>query len=264
MRQTQIKLGSTLKFDSLREKDIIELIEKLKGKHKLGEFINDLIRYAYENPDKFTSTPIDTGGISERRRFFSEINAQVVEMKDKIDAIHKSVVALCATKDIWNSVGLEQKIEANLLASLVVKLELERLEKSIGLESCLKSYKLDNETYIDKVNTLAYEASEKVKEDMPEIIQALIHYVESNKIVINGGGSIHDVRTEYKYTSEIIDAPEKVQTPLSKPVIAQKEVERGTGIGGISFGDREAGSMNQEDSIIDSDDALRKFCGLTS
>lgn len=100
MSKTDIRLGSTLSFDTDREADIIEFVEELTSQHKLGKFISYLLRLACETPEvlqyREKVTPIikemDRLGISPRRdSLLKKYNNDIIELKQKIDDLYDMV-----------------------------------------------------------------------------------------------------------------------------------------------------------------------------
>jgi len=112
MMKYQIKLNSTLTFESERERDIIEQLENLISRHKLGGFISELVRAAFQDEGFLTRNGVsleDWAVENTREEFFELCRKELSEQHKKIDEIYKMASELYNMSIIGKKLGLEQK-----------------------------------------------------------------------------------------------------------------------------------------------------------
>lgn len=148
MSDYSVRLGSTLTFNTEKEKDIIEMVERLSSKHKLGELISHLIRVAFESPEAYNSkeklqqmiTDMAKLGISKSRYdFFNSIASEVAAMKNKVNDIYDMCLKMESAIMLGKRLGIEGKIDNALGATFLLEQQLEKLSQVFG---------------IDKINTI--------------------------------------------------------------------------------------------------------------
>lgn len=181
MATRSIRLGSMLNFDDQQEKDILDLLDRLNASHKTGQVLSNLLRVAVDNPEllKCESGRYSPGPILEqferhnqslnRSLFFKQITNDINELKQKIDTIYNLVSKSYMLAEIGNRLGLEGKVENELLATFLIEKELTSLQKTLGVnlrDSIFASNKLEKnkETADDVVEYIINSYSELLKE----------------------------------------------------------------------------------------------------
>lgn len=136
-----VKLGATLAFDDVREKDIIEKVDYLLSRHKLGEFISHLIRIALESPEQFNSKNelnmlmgelMEKGISKDRAEYFRQMNAEVQSMKKKVDSIYEMAYKNYTMALLGKTLGIGEKSENSLRAQFVLQRQLTQLSETLG------------------------------------------------------------------------------------------------------------------------------------
>ena len=142
MSRRVIRLGSNLSFDEEQERDIIDKVESLSNKHKLGEFISHLIRVAFECPDKLENKEELTKTLSELERygmahnrfeFFNSVNKRLEEMKVKVDAMHEMNIKLLNLARFGKHMGLESKTDNMLRTQFALEQQLTEICVTMGV-----------------------------------------------------------------------------------------------------------------------------------
>lgn len=172
MAVKSIRLGSTLTFDSEKEKDLIAIAERLNQMHKMGEFMSHIFRVAVENPNMIETAGgiVKYGSIiernsrmgitAERYNYFSEINNEIKEMQRKVDEIYNMSLRMYSLARVGKRIGLEEKAVNSLSASFMVEKQVKELSRIVGTNLILFES--------DKV----LEVKEKAEEIMEYIIES--------------------------------------------------------------------------------------------
>lgn len=154
-----IRLGSTLNFDSEKEKDIVEFIGQLNSSHRTGQFLSCLIRLAFDNPEIIKKgasveqtellSQINKLGMSEtRKKFITAVNSEIVEMKRKVDGIYDMATKMYMMALAGNRLGIEKKSDNTLIANFVLERQLQEINDRLGensVNSVFASNRLDTE-----------------------------------------------------------------------------------------------------------------------
>lgn len=181
MATRSIRLGSMLNFDDQQEKDILDLLDRLNASHKTGQVLSNLLRVAVDNPEllKCESGRYSPGPILEqferhnqslnRSLFFKQITNDINELKQKVDTIYNLVSKSYMLAEIGNRLGLEGKVENELLATFLIEKELTSLQKTLGVtlrDSIFASNKLEKNKEIadDVLEYIINSYSELLKE----------------------------------------------------------------------------------------------------
>lgn len=142
MGRRSIRLGSTISFNEETEADIISKIEYLTSRHMLGDFISNVLRVAFESPDKLESKTSMSKAISEisasgmtkdRVQFFSSVSKEIEEMKAKVDKMYDMNLKLLCLAECGKHMGIEDKTKNSLRAQFVLERQLEDLTSALGL-----------------------------------------------------------------------------------------------------------------------------------
>lgn len=195
-----IKLGATLSFDDIREKDILDKIEGLRSRHKLGEFISHLIRVAFESPEKLNSqaelaglmtTLVAQGITMDRVDYFNKIENDIEEMKKKVDAIYTMATKNYTMALAGKKIGLEEKSESTLRAQFVLQRQINAMTDSLGvsLREPFESNKIQE----------TREKAEEVIEYMIESYDGILQEIKASSVTV--------------YQVPVEEVPEAVEAP---------------------------------------------------
>ena len=160
MGTVKLKLGSTLEFIEGKEDDIIRTVKELTACHKLGAYINSLLRYVWENPEKFSRTEIDPlryGIHPKRNAFFKEVNYKVEESRQAIERLYSESVVLLAAAKAGATLGLIENTEDYILGVESVEQYVKSLKSSLGLHNI--SY-IPSGSKTTEIESIAESASE--------------------------------------------------------------------------------------------------------
>lgn len=234
-----IRLGSTLVFDSEKEKDIISTIEKLNSCHKTGQFISSLIRIAFDCPEILKRTnnavlmgdvlrQIEQSGIQkDRAEFFDEITKQSTELKQKVDSVYNMVLQMYTLALMRKQLGLEDKSKNALIASFLLEQQLTELQNILGIrldtfesnkitqvenkaKECLE-YILN--TYSDIVDELRSGIS------VPVVNSSVVTTVQAEKCDTIVSHNNTDDKTESKTVEETVDNSQKKSNDTEDEII---------------------------------------------
>lgn len=147
----EVRLGAKLTFDK-KEVDLALMVEELTKQHKLGKYINDLLRYAWENPEQFKGTEIDVSkyGVSDlRQRYFNALRSDVDRCKEIVKYIYREMLPLSAAVKSGVTFGIVEKTDDFLLTIQCVEHYIDGLSKILGYDvrevqgSCSKELRDD-------------------------------------------------------------------------------------------------------------------------
>lgn len=141
-----------LAFDDTQEADIANFVNKLKASHKIGEYLSNLIRISFDNPELMTPESLEklTKGYSQtamRQEFFDGILKEVNEMHDKIDKMYSMVVNMYMLAQMGKTLGLEEKSKNALMAQFIIEKQFKELQDLVGgsmVSNVLASNKVQN------------------------------------------------------------------------------------------------------------------------
>lgn len=161
----KIKLGAVIEFNEEKEKDIIEAVESLRDRHKLGDFISYAIRISLEHPEWFDSKDVTLAsfGLTDTRRaYFESINSRIKAMEQKVDTIYNMGVKVYTLAKFGKRIGIEKKAENTLQAGFLLQKQLDEIATTLGVSSIGHVYESN------KMDTL----SKKVDELLEYIIES--------------------------------------------------------------------------------------------
>lgn len=142
MSRHTIRLGSTISFDAEKEADIIKKIEMLTSRHMLGEFISNLLRVAFESPDKLESQEklnkalrevTEFGMMGDRYKFFNETSKTIEKLKNRVDEMYDMNLKLLCLAQFGKHMGIEPKTNNSLMAQFVLEQQLTELSDKLGI-----------------------------------------------------------------------------------------------------------------------------------
>lgn len=157
MAEVKVKLGCVLTFDTNKEQDVVDTVEELRAKHKLGKFINALLRVASDNPEVMSKVWNEFNGeISSRDEFFKSLSSQVSECKDNIEVLNDEITSIIAAYKYGASSGLLNNAYNVALASIANDRHLKQVNRRLK-----GSFAVDTDkrllANVEKVSDLAVE-----------------------------------------------------------------------------------------------------------
>lgn len=158
MGTRSIRFGSQLTFDEDKEKDIIDTIDTLNSSHKMGQFMSNLIRLAFDNPEilrvgvdglekQAMLQQVESSGMSvSRQRFMSGVTSEISDMKKKVDDVYNMVFKLYTLALMNKHLEIENKSDNSLRATFVLERQLRQLQDSLGVNIGDAVYESDKVT----------------------------------------------------------------------------------------------------------------------
>lgn len=158
MSTRSIRFGSQLTFDEDKEKDIIDTIDTLNSSHKMGQFMSNLIRLAFDNPEilrvgadglekQAMLQQVESSGMSvSRQRFMSGVSSEISDMKKKVDEVYNMVFKLYTLALMNKHLEIEKKSDNSLRATFVLERQLRQLQDSLGVNIGDAVYESDKVT----------------------------------------------------------------------------------------------------------------------
>jgi hypothetical protein len=163
----EYKCRATLSYDQEKEKDIADKLESLSSRHKLGDFLSNLVRITFENPNELAKLGlrIDNYGLSDdRRQFFDDVTKQVNEMNQKVDKIYDMAVKTYSLAQFGKKMGLEQKSINLLQTQFVIQKQISELCSILGVSNLGHTFE-SNKMY-------------NVAKDVDETLEFIINYYD--------------------------------------------------------------------------------------
>lgn len=158
MGTRSIRFGSQLTFDEDKEKDIIDTIDTLNSSHKMGQFMSNLIRLAFDNPEilrvgadglekQAMLQQVESSGMSvNRQRFMSEVASEISDMKKKVDEVYNMVFKMYTLALMNKHLEIKKKSDNSLRATFVLERQLRQLQDSLGVNIGDAVYESDKVT----------------------------------------------------------------------------------------------------------------------
>lgn len=186
MGTRSIRFGSQLTFDEDKEKDIIDTIDSLNSSHKMGQFMSNLIRLAFDNPEilrvganglekQAMLQQVESSGMSvNRQRFMSGVASEISDMKKKVDEVYNMVFKLYTLALMDKHLEIEKKSDNSLRATFVLERQLRQLQSSLGVNISDAVYESDkiNDVHARAEDCLEYiiEAYDGILDEMKQAI----------------------------------------------------------------------------------------------
>ena len=231
MGTRSIRFGSQLTFDEDKEKDIIDTIDTLNSSHKMGQFMSNLIRLAFDNPEilrvgadglekQAMLQQVESNGMSvSRQRFMSGVTSEISDMKKKVDEVYNMVFKLYTLALMNKHLEIEKKSDNSLRATFVLERQLRQLQSSLGVNISDAVYESDkiNDVHARAEDCLEYiiEAYDGIIDEMKQAIavgqqpQVVVQQavgntgVAGNNMVVGSTEAIRSVEnvgnSKYKY-----------------------------------------------------------------
>lgn len=140
MADKKIRRGPSLQFDEVKEKDIIEEVERYSSKHKLGELMTHLFRIYFDSPELYNDKDklkamveyLNSAGITpQRRAFFNEVRSDLDTLHKQIDEIYKLAYSDHVLAKMGNRIGLEDRSKETLRAQFLLQRRLRAIEAKL-------------------------------------------------------------------------------------------------------------------------------------
>lgn len=132
----KVRLGATLEFDSAKELDLIKNVKDLTERHKLGAYINALLRYAWEHPEKFKGTevcPLANGLEPKRDAYFNNINKELLSCKKAIDEMYKEMLQLYTAAKVGATFGLVENTSEFIFGLQCIEEYIKKIRNKLNL-----------------------------------------------------------------------------------------------------------------------------------
>ena len=223
MGTRSIRFGSQLTFDEDKEKDIIDTIDTLNSSHKMGQFMSNLIRLAFDNPEilrvgadglekQAMLQQVESNGMSvSRQRFMSGVTSEISDMKKKVDEVYNMAFKLYTLALMNKHLEIEKKSDNSLRATFVLERQLRQLQSSLGVNISDAVYESDkiNDVHARAEDCLEYiiEAYDGIIDEMKQAIavgkqpQVIVQKavgntgVAGNNMVVGSTEAIRSVET---------------------------------------------------------------------
>ena len=234
--EERFKLGATLCYDKEREQDIVDQLDSLKSRHKLGDFISNLIRIAFENPEEMRKLGlrIENYGLSDNRReFFKSVEDKVNEMSKKVDMVYDMAVKTYSLAMFNKKIGLEQKSTNLLQTQFVLQKQISELCATLGVSNLGHTFE-SNKIYnvaknVDETLEFIINYYDGIVNEIKQnivIAETPITTVESNTPVVNSEKD--EIKTEKPIDSGSVEESDK-PIPIVDTTEDDEVVDFGTG-----------------------------------
>lgn len=173
-----VRLGCQLAFDEERETDIVEAVKELNSTHKMGQFVSNILRLAFENPEVIEVRDgkvckgailkaMESCGLSyDRHKYMNQVNKELAHMKKKIDSIYEIALKTYSLGLMNKYLGIEDKADNNLRAAFVLERQLKDLQDKLGVSM--------NQVYVSNKLNRTHEIADGVLEYIIESYDGIL------------------------------------------------------------------------------------------
>mgnify|MGYP007021019851 CR=1 FL=1 len=136
----KVKLGATLSFNLGLERDMVEQIESLKAKHKLGEFISNSLRIVFENPElleKYNLSLEKYGLTDNRKKLNDAINIELGRLGNKIEKTYQMAYEVYSLAKFNKQLNIHDTARNILASQFILNKQIEDLKSLLGV-TCLE------------------------------------------------------------------------------------------------------------------------------
>lgn len=136
----KVKLGATLSFNLGLERDMVEQIESLKSKHKLGEFISNSLRIVFENPElleKYNLSLEKYGLTDNRKKLNDAINIELSRLSNKIEKTYQMAYEVYSLAKFNKQLNIHDTARNILASQFILNKQIEDLKSLLGV-TCLE------------------------------------------------------------------------------------------------------------------------------
>lgn len=235
-----IRLGTTLRFSKEQELDLIKNVQDLTDRHKLGAYINELLRYVWENPEKFEGTVVDPykNNISmKRRQFFNHVDSEVKKCKESLEYMYKEMLILNTAAKVGSTVGLVESTSEFLDGLEYIEGYIRKLKDSYNLD------RLDGKCVSDSKDSV-----EEIANRAADILIKMMVVKRQNvsNVNFNQGVQITENNGSLQVDKDVTTVEDiKVESGVNNNIGTEKEVVE---------------PENKEDNI--DIDLISDFCGI--
>lgn len=236
MSQRKIKLGATLSFDNEKERDILQHLDKLKSRHRLGEFISQCLRVVFENKELAESCGlrIERYGLTDnRKKFFDAVRTETDRMNKKIDEIYDMAYKTYTLAQFNKKIGLEEKSKNLLQAQFLLQKQMREMCKILGVSDIAQIYESNKmynlEKNVDETLEFIINFYDGVVNELKENINQRVYVTtteninnDNNDEVIDFG--LDDIEEEVKEEPKK-EEPKKEEEVKEEPKEENKSVE---------------------------------------
>lgn len=191
-----VRLGCQLAFDEEQESDIVDAVKELNSTHKMGQFVSNILRLAFANPEVIEVKngkvckgailkAMDAVGLTyDRHKYMTQVNKELKQMKERIDSIYEMSLKTYNLALMNKYLGIEEKSDNNLRATFILEKQLKEMYNKLGV-STLGQVFVSNK--LDRTHDIANDAMEYILESYDGIIQELKKSMESATTMRNMG-----------------------------------------------------------------------------
>ena len=132
----RVKLGATLSFNLGLERDMVEQIESLKAKHKLGEFISNSLRIVFENPElleKYNLSLEKYGLTDNRKKLNDAINIELGRLGNKIEKTYQMAYEVYSLAKFNKQLNIHDTARNILASQFILNKQIEDLKSLLGV-----------------------------------------------------------------------------------------------------------------------------------
>lgn len=193
-----VRLGCQLVFDEEQEKDIIDAVHELTSSHKLGQFISNVLRLAFDNPEVIevkngkthkgtVLKAMEACGLTyDRNKYINQLNREIMQLKKKVDSIYEMSMKMYMLGLMNKHIGIEQKADNMMQASFILEKQLRDIQNKLGVSKLSDVYASNK---LDRAHDLADEAMEFIIEAYDGIITELKETVVTGKEAVATGAT---------------------------------------------------------------------------
>lgn len=136
----KVKLGATLSFNLGLERDMVEQIERLKAKHKLGEFISNSLRIVFENPELLEKqgASLEKFGLTDNRKKLNDaINIEIGRIRDRVNKTYQMAYELYSLAKFNKQLNIYDSSKNILASQFILNKQIEDLKSLLGV-TCIE------------------------------------------------------------------------------------------------------------------------------
>lgn len=145
-----VKLTTTVNLNGALEGDIVEILEELKKKHKVGEYVSNCIRVVSENPELAVRCGMDmlnSDPAKSRKEYFSNVYKEISKMEQRVDRIYKMCLGVYVTAKL----ALGEQAKNIMAAQFILQKQIDDLKKELGVQSLNSVYASNKIKETDKL-----------------------------------------------------------------------------------------------------------------
>lgn len=245
----KVKLGATLSFNLGLERDMVEQIESLKAKHKLGEFISNSLRIVFENPElleKYGYSLSSYGLTDNRKKLNDAINTELSRLSNKVEKTYQMAYEMHSLAKFNKQFNIYDGSRNILASQFILNKQIDDLKNLLGvncIDQPLNLHKVESNIddvleyillchsdiidelkvsltgsndYLNKLNELNSLADKHIKESKP--VEKEVVYADILK------DKLDDVDEEIDI--DLGSNPKTKDTPISEVKELDKEIEK--------------------------------------